>query len=166
MAPGVVPPSQQQRRPDGDTEVDPELDPSTFNLIGCPSCGERLLKPAVTLFGDNVPQVTLPFPQLVGSMSFGIAHQFCAANCLCRIFQRVAEESKQLADEADGLLVVGSSMTTFSAFRLAKKVHENGKPIAVITIGETRVDPLANLKVEGRCGETLSRLSSALAAYS
>eukprot|EP00958_Prasinococcus_capsulatus_P019062 scaffold2295_cov354-Prasinococcus_capsulatus_cf.AAC.16 len=59
MAPGVVPTTQtsQQRRPDGDTEVDPGLDPSTFNLAGCPSCGEPLLKPAVTFFGDNVPQV-------------------------------------------------------------------------------------------------------------
>ena len=58
-------------------------------------------------------------------------------------------------DEADALLVVGSSLTVWSGFRFAKRAHERGIPIAIVNIGPTRADELATLKIEARCGEVL-----------
>jgi NAD-dependent SIR2 family protein deacetylase len=59
-------------------------------------------------------------------------------------------------DEADALLVVGSSLTVWSGFRFAKRASERNIPIAIVNIGPTRADDLATLKVEANCGEILS----------
>jgi NAD-dependent SIR2 family protein deacetylase len=58
-------------------------------------------------------------------------------------------------DEADALLVVGSSLTVWSGFRFAKRAAERGIPIAIVNIGPTRADDLATLKIEARCGAVL-----------
>ena len=58
-------------------------------------------------------------------------------------------------DEADALLVVGSSLTVWSGYRFAKRAAERKLPIAIINIGPTRADDLATLKVEAKCGEVL-----------
>ena len=62
-------------------------------------------------------------------------------------------------DEADALLVVGSSLTVWSGFRFAKRAHERGIPIAIVNIGPTRADDLATLKVEEKCGAVLKALT-------
>jgi NAD+-dependent protein deacetylase sirtuin 4 len=58
-------------------------------------------------------------------------------------------------DEADALLVAGSSLTVWSGFRFVKRAAERAIPIAIVNIGPTRGDELATLKVEGRLGEVL-----------
>lgn len=63
-------------------------------------------------------------------------------------------------DEADALLVVGSSLTVWSGFRFAKRAHERGIPIAIVNIGLTRADDLATLKIEEQCGAVLSELAT------
>ena len=60
-------------------------------------------------------------------------------------------------DEADALLVIGSSLTVWSGFRFVKRAAERGLPIAIVNIGPTRGDELATLKIEERCGEALTR---------
>ncbi|HYK04341.1 MAG TPA: NAD-dependent protein deacetylase [Thermoanaerobaculia bacterium] len=65
-------------------------------------------------------------------------------------------------DEADALLVVGSSLTVWSGFRFAKRAAERGIPIAIVNIGPTRADELATLKVEARCGAVLREALEAL----
>jgi hypothetical protein len=35
-------------------------------------------------------------------------------------------------------LVIGSSLATYSAFRLVKKAHEQGRPIGVLNLGGVR----------------------------
>jgi len=59
-------------------------------------------------------------------------------------------------DEADALLVVGSSLTVWSGFRFVKRAAERQIPIAIVNIGPTRGDDLATLKVEAKCGDVLS----------
>ncbi len=59
-------------------------------------------------------------------------------------------------DEADALLVAGSSLTVWSGFRFVKRAAERRIPIAILNIGPTRGDDLATLKIEARCGEALS----------
>lgn len=60
-------------------------------------------------------------------------------------------------DEADALLVVGSSLTVWSGFRFAKRAAERSLPIAIVNIGPTRADDLATVKVEAKCGEVLEQ---------
>jgi NAD-dependent SIR2 family protein deacetylase len=67
-------------------------------------------------------------------------------------------------DEADALLVVGSSLTVWSGYRFAKRAHERGIPIAILNIGPTRADDIATLKIEDRCGDVLSSLGEARSA--
>ncbi|MGZ8796319.1 MAG: NAD-dependent protein deacetylase [Thermoanaerobaculia bacterium] len=63
-------------------------------------------------------------------------------------------------DEADALLVVGSSLTVWSGYRFVKRAAEHKVPIAIVNIGPTRADDLATLKIEENCGEVLGRLNS------
>jgi NAD-dependent SIR2 family protein deacetylase len=67
----------------------------------------------------------------------------------------------QHVDEADALLVAGSSLTVWSGFRFVKRASERGIPIAIVNVGPTRGDALASLKIEAKCGAALS----AAAAY-
>jgi NAD-dependent SIR2 family protein deacetylase len=59
-------------------------------------------------------------------------------------------------DEADALLVVGSSLTVWSGFRFARRAAERDLPIAIVNIGPTRADDLASLKIEEWCGGVLA----------
>jgi len=63
--------------------------------------------------------------------------------------------SMNRVDEADALLVVGSSLTVWSGFRFVKRAFDRGLPIAIVNIGPTRGDGLATLKLEERCGLAL-----------
>jgi NAD-dependent SIR2 family protein deacetylase len=65
-------------------------------------------------------------------------------------------------DEADGLLVVGSSLTVWSGFRFARRAAERALPIAILNVGPTRADDLATLKVEARCGALLEQVVESL----
>lgn len=58
-------------------------------------------------------------------------------------------------DEADALLVAGSSLTVWSGYRFAKRAAERAIPIAIVNVGPTRADDLASLKIEAKCGATL-----------
>lgn len=64
---------------------------------------------------------------------------------------------------AGALLVAGSSLMVFSGYRFAKLASEAGKPIAIVNDGRTRADELAELKLEGDCGDVLSTAALELA---
>jgi NAD-dependent deacetylase sirtuin 4 len=65
-------------------------------------------------------------------------------------------------DHCDGILVVGSSLAVHSAFRHIKSAHQQGIPIAILNVGETRaeIEQLNVLKIEAPAGPTLERLVS------
>ncbi|AKT40275.1 NAD-dependent protein deacetylase [Chondromyces crocatus] len=65
-------------------------------------------------------------------------------------------------DAAEALLVAGSSLTVFSGFRFVRRAAERGIPVAIVNLGPTRGDPLAQLRVEGRLGELLPSLADQL----
>jgi NAD-dependent SIR2 family protein deacetylase len=69
--------------------------------------------------------------------------------------EKVAHAIRRV-DEADAMLVVGSSLTVWSGYRFVKRAAERGVPIAIVNIGPTRADDLATLKVERKCGDVLS----------
>jgi len=70
----------------------------------------------------------------------------------------------KLMDRAEALLVVGSSLTVFSGRRFVYGARKAGIPVAIVNLGPTRADDLAEVKVEGRLGEVLPRLVEELAA--
>ncbi|WP_240724545.1 NAD-dependent protein deacetylase [Halomonas borealis] len=74
---------------------------------------------------------------------------------------RVSEAFTMLA-EADGLLVVGSSLMVFSGFRFAREAARAGKPLACINLGHTRADDLYALKVAAGAEAGLIALVEAL----
>ncbi|XP_060898815.1 NAD-dependent protein lipoamidase sirtuin-4, mitochondrial isoform X1 [Labrus mixtus] len=58
--------------------------------------------------------------------------------------------------ESDAVLVVGSSLQVYSGYRFLLAASDRKIPVAILNIGSTRADHLAQLKVSGRCGEVLS----------
>jgi NAD-dependent SIR2 family protein deacetylase len=68
---------------------------------------------------------------------------------------RVAEAWAAL-EEADALLVVGSSLMVYSGYRFVLAAVEKGLPVAAVNLGRTRADPLLALKVAGDCSEALA----------
>lgn len=76
----------------------------------------------------------------------------------------VRDAAQHLVESADALLVLGTSCQVFSAFRLVRSAVEAGKPVALVNIGETRVDNLipSHLRLSWRCGEALEALSARL----
>jgi NAD-dependent SIR2 family protein deacetylase len=61
-------------------------------------------------------------------------------------------------NEADAVLIVGSSLMVYSGFRFVQAAAKAGKPLAAVNLGKTRADDLLVLKVEQPCGEALSFL--------
>jgi NAD-dependent SIR2 family protein deacetylase len=59
-------------------------------------------------------------------------------------------------DQADAVLVVGSSLMVWSGYRFARAAVARGLPLAIVNRGRTRADPDATFKVEGSCAEILS----------
>lgn len=65
------------------------------------------------------------------------------------------ERAQAALQGSDGMLVVGSSLMVYSGFRFARMAHEAGVPLAILTLGVTRADALATLKLEADCLEVL-----------
>ncbi len=61
-------------------------------------------------------------------------------------------------DQADAMLIAGSSLMVFSGFRFAQMAWRAGKPIAAVNLGRTRADEFLSLKVEQNCAEALAFL--------
>ncbi len=62
----------------------------------------------------------------------------------------------------DAVLVVGSSLTVFSGFRICRDAHRLGKPVAALNHGVTRADELLTMKVEADCAQGLQALAAQL----
>ncbi|KAI1310558.1 NAD-dependent protein lipoamidase sirtuin-4 [Mortierella claussenii] len=90
-------------------------------------------------------------------------HHFCYPTCSCcgsghykpsvvffgeNVPLEIKDRSTQAVLESDGLLVIGSSLATFSAFRLVKLAKDAGIPIAMINLGQSRGDTLADLRYD------------------
>lgn len=72
------------------------------------------------------------------------------------------ERSYQMVDEAQLLVVAGSSLTVMSGLRFVKRAAKDGKPVVIINRGDTRGDSLAQVKLEAGVGESLGWLADAL----
>ncbi|AQA04499.1 NAD-dependent deacetylase [Mycobacterium sp. MS1601] len=74
---------------------------------------------------------------------------------------RVAQ-AYSMVDQADALLVAGSSLTVFSGYRFVRHAAANGTPVAIINRGPTRGDEQATVIVNSGCSEMLALLTDEL----
>ncbi len=73
---------------------------------------------------------------------------------------RVAQ-ARAWCDEADALLVAGSSLTVMSGLRFVRQVAASGKPVIIVNRGATRGDELAAWRLDASASETLEALVGA-----
>jgi NAD-dependent SIR2 family protein deacetylase len=66
-------------------------------------------------------------------------------------------------DQAELLVVIGSSLAVFSGYRFVRRAAERGVPIAIVNRGPTRGDAHAQLRLDARAGDLLPRLVMAMA---
>ena len=78
------------------------------------------------------------------------------------VAQPTAARAMALAENAAGMLVVGSSLMAYSAFRLCRVIADRGKPLIAINLGKTRADELLDLKIEASCEQLLPLLTQRL----
>jgi len=71
----------------------------------------------------------------------------------------VVDSAWSLLDRADALLVTGTSLAVFSGYRFVRKAAQRQLPIAIVNLGPTRGDDLANVRIEKPCGKCLADLA-------
>jgi NAD-dependent SIR2 family protein deacetylase len=72
------------------------------------------------------------------------------------------EAAYRLVDDAEVLVVLGSSLTVMSGLRFVRHQAKYRQPVVIINRGITRGDDLATLKIDNGCSETLDELRAAL----
>ena len=72
--------------------------------------------------------------------------------------REVVATAQQHLEQADAMLIVGSSLMVYSGFRFVQMAAREQIPIAAVNLGRTRADDLLTLKVEDRCEAALAFL--------
>jgi NAD-dependent SIR2 family protein deacetylase len=75
--------------------------------------------------------------------------------------ERVAQ-AFALVDEADAVLVAGSSLAVLSGLRFVRHAAKAGKPVVIVNRGRTRGDDLATLRIDAGTSPALTALDAAL----
>jgi NAD-dependent SIR2 family protein deacetylase len=75
----------------------------------------------------------------------------------------VSSAARHAMEQADALLVIGTSLVVYSGFRLARDAAAAGKPVVAINLGRTRADGLLTLHWREDCARALPGLLAALA---
>lgn len=73
-----------------------------------------------------------------------------------RVPQNRVDDSYELVDRAESLLVLGSSLHVYSGRRFVLRAHERGIPIVIVNQGETKCDELATIRIRGSISEALA----------
>lgn len=76
----------------------------------------------------------------------------------------LVEHCFRLTEEAEVLLVLGSSLKVMSGYRFVRRAAARGIPVVIITRGATRGDGEATLQLDAPLGPTLTDLVRLLAA--
>ncbi|KAL5624082.1 hypothetical protein BROUX41_004142 [Berkeleyomyces rouxiae] len=129
--------------PDGDVEV-PGAQYQTFRYPPCPRC---LANPTQDATGHKhkveVDSDGAWMPTSTGGVLKPAVVQFGE-----NIQDHVKDTAKQYIDQAGKLLVLGTSLATYSAWRLAKSAKDRGMPIAIVNIGGVRGEDIFHAGLE------------------
>jgi NAD-dependent SIR2 family protein deacetylase len=69
--------------------------------------------------------------------------------------------ARSALEQADAMLVVGSSLMVYSGYRFARMARDAGLPLAILTRGITRADAIATLKLDADCVAALTAAAGA-----
>jgi NAD-dependent SIR2 family protein deacetylase len=129
-------------RPDGDVDLPQSLDFSNFVLPSCPVCTDGHGNPLQPRAGDVDPNAGVGADGAVGvgiePMQRGILKPdlvFFGAN----VPKHVHARADELLAAADGILVCGTSLTVWSAFRLIRTTLDRvmpGQQLSVVQLAE------------------------------
>jgi NAD-dependent deacetylase sirtuin 4 len=130
---------EQQRRaglklnPDGDVDL-AEAPYSTFRYPSCPTCLES---PPTLKDGTKAIVEVESDGALLPASNAGILKPavIMFGENIEPLVKTAAEEA---IDDAGRLLVLGSSLATFSAWRLVERAYKRGMPIGIINVGGVR----------------------------
>ena len=98
----------------------------------------------------------------------------CGSDCLKphvtffgdNVAKPLVEEVTEVVGGCDGLLIVGTSLEVFSAFRFVKRANERGVPLFIVNKGETRAErtglDTVRFKSEADCTDLLARTAALL----
>ncbi|NEW37761.1 NAD-dependent protein deacetylase [Nocardia cyriacigeorgica] len=75
-----------------------------------------------------------------------------------------ARAAYDLVDDAEVLLVAGSSLTVMSGLRFVRHAAKTGRPVVIVNRGRTRGHELATLTVDAGCSPVLTALADRLTA--
>ncbi|KAJ6128276.1 hypothetical protein N7471_009493 [Penicillium samsonianum] len=131
-------PEEQRRKglklnPDGDVDLT-GAQYSTFRYPSCPTCLE------------NPPTLSDGTKAIVEAESDGALSPASNAGILKpavimfgeNIDPLVKTAAEEAIDDAGRLLILGTSLATFSAWRLVERAHKRGMPIGVVNVGGVR----------------------------
>lgn len=130
--------------PDGDVDL-PSAPYSTFRYPACPHCLE---KPPV------LPDGTTARVEVDNSGAWSPASNAGILKPAVVMFGESIDNNVKIAaeeaiDEAGRLLVVGSSLATFSAWRLVERAHRRGMPIGIVNMGGVRNEKTLFKEIRG-----------------
>jgi NAD-dependent deacetylase sirtuin 4 len=119
--------------PDGDVDV-PNTNYDSFRYPACPVC---VAKPPVLADGSKARIELDKDGAWLESSNAGILKPSVIMFGES-IPDAVKIRAENMVDSASRLLVVGSSLATYSAWRLAKRAKEKGLPIGILNLGGAR----------------------------
>ncbi|KAI9839124.1 MAG: hypothetical protein M1819_003117 [Sarea resinae] len=143
-------PDERRRRglranPDGDVDL-PNAPYSSFRYPACPTCLAQSQRHQHSASSKPASTMTETNPHIVNVDPDGAYLPTSTAGILKpavvmfgeSIAPAVKTTAEDLIDSASRLLVVGSSLATYSAWRLAKRARDRGMPIGVLNLGGVR----------------------------
>jgi NAD-dependent deacetylase sirtuin 4 len=143
--------------PDGDIDL-PGAPYSTFSYPPCPTCLEKTPEGYEPVVVDSAGAWKLP--EKTVKPTAGVLKP-----AVVMFGEGIPPNVRFAADEAvaqaDTMLVVGSSLATYSAFKLAKTIKEQGKSLGVLNLGGVRgeaeffPDETNSVRVAWDAGEVL-----------
>ena len=74
----------------------------------------------------------------------------------------VVDDAWTLFDEAEVLLVLGSSLAVFSGYRFVHRAAKHGVPVGIVNLGSSRGDRDAAVLLHARLGEVMPLLAESL----
>ena len=147
--------------PDGDVDL-PDAPYSTFRYPACPTCLEN----PPMLRDQSTARVEVDNDGAwVASSNAGILKP-AVVMFGESIAAGVKQDTERAVDNAGRILVLGSSLATYSAWRVVKRAKDNGMPIGILNLGGSRGEesfferlPLDNDGRHGvRCCESLEEI--------
>ncbi len=148
-----------------------------LDRIACVGCGK-------TIYRQEMDQLILELNPTIsqnlevefspdGDAELEVAEDFKVPNCSCGLHfkpdvvffgEQVPKNRVELAESwvaaAEAVLVAGSSLTVNSGLRLVKQAINQGKPVVVVNLGETKADNLVAVKINHSTSVVLREIFS------